>query len=126
MLYKSPGSRALNILAMGDQGDIRTCFLTARLPRWAGVRHNVTGSNISGLPVPSPETFSTGSSFGEATVLTLRNGATRQPDRLDLLMEQNIQLIAKLAETTARLDRLEMEVLDLKNELDDAHNAIVP
>lgn len=38
---------------MTDAGGINTCFLTTRLPLWAGVRQNVTGSNINGTPVTS-------------------------------------------------------------------------
>ncbi|ALE15293.1 pIX [bottlenose dolphin adenovirus 2] len=36
---------------MDPGGDINTSFLTARLPRWAGVRQNVKGSDINGDPV---------------------------------------------------------------------------
>ena len=33
------------------QGTIETCFVTSKLPTWSGVRQNVQGSDISGLPV---------------------------------------------------------------------------
>lgn len=38
---------------MTDAGGINTCFLTTRMPLWAGVRQNVVGSNIDGVPVLS-------------------------------------------------------------------------
>lgn len=43
----------LLIAIMSDQvqGSIETCFVTSRLPHWSGVRQNVTGSDIYGLPV---------------------------------------------------------------------------
>ncbi|BBE29302.1 IX [Bat mastadenovirus] len=36
-----------------QKGIVNTCFLTTRIPSWAGARQNVTGSNLEGRPVPS-------------------------------------------------------------------------
>lgn len=100
---------------MTDSGDIRTCFLTAKLPRWAGVRHNVLGSNISGLPVPSPETYSTATTKLGATMLTLRNiAATRSvEDQLATLTAQNLQLEAEMNAATRRITALEQTLLEI-------------
>lgn len=38
-----------------QEGIVNTCFLTTRLPSWAGSRQNVVGSNLEGKPVPSAE-----------------------------------------------------------------------
>lgn len=37
-----------------QDGIVNTCFLTVRLPRWAGARQNVLGSDMGGRPVESP------------------------------------------------------------------------
>lgn len=34
-----------------QEGIVNTCFLTVRLPQWAGSRQNVVGSDIEGRPV---------------------------------------------------------------------------
>lgn len=34
-------------------GHVNTCFLTTRLPLWAGVRQNAVGSTLTGKPVPA-------------------------------------------------------------------------
>lgn len=36
-----------------QKGIVNTCFLTTRLPSWAGSRQNVTGSDLEGRPVAS-------------------------------------------------------------------------
>lgn len=36
-----------------QKGIVNTCFLTTRIPSWAGARQNVVGSNLEGKPVPS-------------------------------------------------------------------------
>ncbi|APD29205.1 IX [Canine adenovirus 1] len=36
-----------------QKGIVNTCFLTTRIPSWAGARQNVTGSDLGGKPVPS-------------------------------------------------------------------------
>lgn len=38
---------------MEGEGHINTSFLTTKLPTWAGVRQNVTGSDLNGRPVPA-------------------------------------------------------------------------
>lgn len=105
---------------MTDGGDIRTCFLTARLPRWAGVRHNVLGSNISGLPVPSPETYSTRRSNIGATMLTLRNIAATQTvdDQLATLTAQNLQMEVELNNAIRRIAALEQSLTNYENNLE--------
>lgn len=35
------------------EGHINTSFLTTKLPTWAGVRQNITGSDLNGRPVPA-------------------------------------------------------------------------
>ncbi|SMG83438.1 pIX [Bottlenose dolphin adenovirus 1] len=40
---------------MEPAGEIKTPFLSARLPRWAGIRQNVIGSDIHGNPVAPPD-----------------------------------------------------------------------
>lgn len=105
---------------MSDQGEVRTCFLTARLPRWAGVRHNVLGSNISGLPVPSPETFSTQRSVLGSTLLTMRNIATTRPveEQLETLTDQLLQLTTALNAATERLTALETRCTNIERDLE--------
>ena len=39
---------------MSSEGEIRTCFISARLPSWAGVRQGVTGTNVNGGAVGAP------------------------------------------------------------------------
>lgn len=39
---------------MSSEGEIRTCFISARLPSWAGVRQGVTGTNVNGGVVGAP------------------------------------------------------------------------
>lgn len=36
-----------------QRGIVNTCFVTTRLPAWAGSRQNVMGSDLQGHPVPS-------------------------------------------------------------------------
>lgn len=98
---------------MADQGDIRTCFLTARLPRWAGVRHDIIGSNISGLPVPSPET------------LTMTGQRTVTREQFTTLSEQTLQLTAALSAAVDRITQLENELQQLKTEMAIRHNEVV-
>lgn len=49
------GAKTKSMSTTGDsvKGGISTCFLTTRLPLWAGVRQNVVGSNITGTAVKS-------------------------------------------------------------------------
>lgn len=43
-----------------QQGGVNTCFLTTRLPTWAGSRQNVVGSDLEGHPVqPGPDFLDT-------------------------------------------------------------------
>lgn len=39
---------------MSSEGEIRTCFISARLPSWAGVRQGVAGTNVNGGVVGAP------------------------------------------------------------------------
>ncbi|QDA77074.1 IX [Mastadenovirus pipistrelli] len=39
-----------------QKGIVNTCFLTTRIPSWAGARQNVIGSDLNGRPVPSEVT----------------------------------------------------------------------
>ena len=105
---------------MADEGEIRTCFLTAKLPRWAGVRHNVAGSTVSGQPVASPEMFAAGRTSQAATLMTLRNIATARPmeDQLTTLTEQNLQLEAELNAAAQRVAALEQSVAELERNLE--------
>nr|QRV11649.1 IX [Bat mastadenovirus] len=36
-----------------QKGIVNTCFLSTRIPSWAGARQNVDGSNLTGGEVPS-------------------------------------------------------------------------
>ncbi|AKC34840.1 IX protein [Skunk adenovirus 1] len=36
-----------------QEGILNTCFVTTRMPTWAGARQNVVGSDLEGRPVPS-------------------------------------------------------------------------
>ena len=124
------GMRAL-FGTMSDVGEVRTCFLTARLPRWAGVRQNVIGSNIGGLPVPAPETIGYGRTRAGATLITLRNAATAKPlsEQVEDLIEENLQLTANLNALSVRLAAMERAYAELQRDLEPIrqnHNAIVP
>lgn len=46
-------SLTLVMAAPESQGHINTSFLTTKLPAWAGVRQNITGSDLNGRPVPA-------------------------------------------------------------------------
>lgn len=49
------GGIILGIATMDPQqkGIVNTCFLTTRIPSWAGARQDVIGSDLIGRPVPS-------------------------------------------------------------------------
>ncbi|YP_094030.1 IX [Bovine mastadenovirus A] len=115
---------------MTDQGDIRTCFLTARLPRWAGVRQNVVGSNISGGVVDSPETLLASRSNAAAAMMTLRNIATSRQleEQVETLLEQNLDLTAQLNALLMRVNAIERQLADMQRDLEpiiQQHNAII-
>ena len=116
---------------MADEGDIRTSFLTARLPHWAGVRHNVLGSNISGTPVPSPEVISTVRNRTDATELTIRNITATRPveEQLENLTEMLLVLRAVLDRATMDIEGLKQRVSKIERDIEPVlirHNQIQP
>lgn len=48
-----------------QEGIVNTCFLTVRLPTWAGSRQNVSGSDINGTPVRSKTIDGRGATISE-------------------------------------------------------------
>lgn len=115
---------------MADQGDIRTCFLTARLPRWAGVRQNVIGSNISGDSVGSPETLLASRTNATAALMTMRNivASRTLEEQVETLVEQHGELTGQLNALVAKVTAMEQQLSDLQRDLEpiiQQHNQII-
>lgn len=107
-----------------DVGTINTAFLTCKLPAWAGVRQNVVGSDIQGLPV-KPTNFSTsrfsssassgGSSLPESSV------PLAEPLPASAFTTHHVDLVqstaATLLQLTSKIDALTEKVTNLESNL---------
>lgn len=122
---------------MTDAGGINTCFLTTRLPLWAGVRQNVTGSNINGTPVTSgvynqvtPRAASVVeerarvaaaaevAAEARAQVAAVTAATLRAVEEETGVMEELRQLKQNLTEVEAKITKLSSSMTGLKTSLD--------
>lgn len=107
---------------MTDAGGINTCFLTSRLPLWAGVRQNVVGSNINGVPVLSGVYNGSSSSTATARAVTaeaeaslavaseVEGAAVAGPsvmEEIELLKDAIVRAEASIAGLTATMRSLQ-------------------
>lgn len=81
---------------MSQSGAIYTSFVTAKLPRWAGVRQNVIGSNIEGMPIESPGSSSNGTA---STAISKAGTISDQINQLAMLIDVLETRISALEES---------------------------
>ncbi|APG53793.1 IX [simian adenovirus 55] len=99
-------------------GAVYSPFLTVRLPAWAGVRQNVTGSTVDGKPVDP----SNASSMRYATVETpsLSNSALAAAAATSAVLsvlEPQIYFPSTTTQPSAALEGYRRELADVVNQL---------
>ena len=104
-------------------GEINTPFISARLPRWAGVRQNVTGSDISGFPVASPEGGSSQVIRSRKTIETVTTEES-QPMRVpvlppDPMMNAILHVNTKIEELVREVMLMKQSIHVLQTKVDD-------
>lgn len=97
-----------------QEGIVNTCFLTVRLPQWAGSRQNVVGSDIEGRPVTRSASRRSGGgavrAFGDLPRAVLDVDlapAVAMETQMEKLQEQLKQIEAKVAELNAKVTAAE-------------------
>ncbi|APC26056.1 IX [Bat mastadenovirus G] len=90
-----------------QEGIVNTCFVTTRLPSWAGSRQNVTGSDLEGRPVPSE----TGPAGRPALASRLLTPLEDHAAAVNAIIEE---LKTQVAEMQTSVETIQQEVEALK------------
>ncbi|BBE29332.1 IX [Bat mastadenovirus A] len=93
-----------------QEGIVNTCFVTTRLPSWAGSRQNVTGSDLEGRPVPSATRF----------------GASVAASRMAIQEELETSLNGTIEDLKNRITALQTALTALNNEVNQLKQAAPP
>lgn len=105
-----------------EKGTINTAFLTCKLPAWAGVRQDIVGSDIQGLPV-RPTNYTTtriatgshvsASSESPAVLAAALPASAYSSHHVDLVQST----AATLLQLTSKIDGLSEKVSQLEQTL---------
>ncbi|AAB38714.1 IX [Canine mastadenovirus A] len=96
-----------------QKGLVNTCFVTTRIPSWAGARQNVTGSDLEGKPVPS-DVLESGRPLAAPRIRTLYEEQQLNMLAVNVLLDElKIQVAAMQNSVTA----IQREVNDLKQRI---------
>ncbi|UYL15004.1 protein IX [Bat mastadenovirus] len=102
-----------------EKGSINTAFLTCKLPAWAGVRQDITGSDIHGYPV-RPTNFATVGTTRYPNVSPAEPQTAAEPPALAAsgYSSHHVDLVqstaAALLQLTSKIDGLAEKVAQLE------------
>ena len=97
------------VMAELESGNISTPFLLTRLPRWAGVRQNIVGSDLTGRPVPG--------FVPPANTVAALDVKASVPAAPGTTVEESMDLDDALGTTTAQLVTLQQTVIELSEKV---------
>nr|P04376.1 RecName: Full=Hexon-interlacing protein; AltName: Full=Protein IX [Tree shrew adenovirus 1]AAA42532.1 E1b IX protein [Tree shrew adenovirus 1] len=88
-----------------NSGIVNTCFLTTRLPAWAGVRQDEVGSDVNGLPIiPSNS-------------MQIRSRAATTDAATEPSTRQGLNLLRSVTELNESIDELQQKMTELEKRL---------